>query len=32
MRNVNIEIKEISKDKVILRYENEEGMLLLTDK
>jgi len=32
MRNVNIEIKEISKDKVTLRYENEEGMLMLTDK
>lgn len=32
MRNVSIEIKEISKDKVILRHENEEGMLMLTDK
>jgi hypothetical protein len=32
MRNINIEIKEISKDKVTLRYENEEEMLMLTDK
>ncbi len=32
MRNVSIEIKEISKDKVTLRYENEEGILMLTDK
>jgi hypothetical protein len=26
-----IEIKEISKDKVILKYENEEGFLTLTE-
>ena len=32
MRNVNIEIKEISKDKVTLRYGNEEETLILTDK
>ena len=32
MRNINIEIKEISKDKVTLRYENEEETLILTDK
>lgn len=31
MRNVNIEIKDISKDKVILLYENEEGTLVLTN-
>jgi len=32
MRNVNIEVKEISKDKVTLRYENEEETVKLTDK
>ncbi|MBI5778824.1 MAG: hypothetical protein HZA49_05155 [Planctomycetes bacterium] len=32
MKNVNIEIKEISKDKVTLRHENEDGILMLTDK
>ena len=30
-KNVLIEIKEISKDKVILKYENEEGFLTLTE-